>query len=349
MNKDVYLNMNGYDVVEHLPFCAFIVNDIGEILWVNTAGFAFFVSQQVIGLNVFKLVKGKIAFKDSLDSVLATGNAVCLSKVEVNVEGVGAKLLDMTLSQIRAGVLFCVTKDYDGDGDVHSGVSKIVSLLAHEIKNPLSGIRGASQLLGDSLAGLQQDNSLATLITEETDRITDLVNSLENLAIDKPITFGAINIHQVLDKVVALGQAGFAEKCNIIKNYDPSLPLAWGQEDMLVQVFINILKNASESFDYKEKNIFNISIKTSFVSGLSIIIDGVRHQAFCVDIIDNGRGISIDRQVDIFTPYVSIKKGGSGLGLSIVSRYVNAHKGRIRLNSDKTGTTFSIILPLEAI
>ena len=337
--------------LEALPFCVFVVGRDKTIKWVNTAGFSFFVSQQIFGRAIQDIFTGRVAVHDTIVNVFETGNALTLYKVDLAVAGLGAKVLDMTVSSFGDNVLVCVTKDYDGDGDgdLHNGVRSIVSLLAHEIKNPLSGIRGASQLLAGQLSDLSQGTDLATLITEETDRITSLVNTLENLAVDTPVVFSGVNIHEVLDKVSALSDAGFGKKCNIIKHYDPSLPQVWGQEDKLLQVLINIFKNASEAFDYKKKNDFNIIIKTSFLSGVNIIIDAIKHQALCINISDNGCGIPVDRQADIFTPYVSGKKGGSGLGLSIVSRYVNAHKGRVRVQSDDTGTTFSIILPLEAM
>ena len=341
----------GIDIhtLKTLPFCIFVVGRDNTIKWVNTAGFSFFVSQQICGRSVQDIFTGRVAVQDTIVNVFETGNALILSKVDLTVAGLGAKVLDMTVSSFGDNVLVCITKDYDGDGDLHSGVSRIVSLLAHEIKNPLSGIRGASQLLAGQLSDLSQETDFAALITEETDRITSLVNTLENLAVDTPVVFSGVNIHEILDKVSSLSDAGFGKKCNIIKQYDPSLPQVWGQEDKLLQVLINIFKNATESFDYKGKNEFNIIINTSFLSGVSIIIDGVKHQALSINISDNGCGIPMDRQADIFTPYVSGKKGGSGLGLSIVSRYVNAHKGRVRVQSDDTGTTFSIILPLEAM
>ena len=250
-----------------LPFCVFGVNEAVIIQWVNNAGYEFFVSDKILGQKLSDVIKEKNTLNDIVIEVLRTGASRWVCKVDIYVVGVGAKVVDMAVSCQDDIAIISILKDYDGDGDLHSGVNRIVDVMAHEIKNPLAGIRGASQLLGEELTNLNTDRGLADLITTEVDRITNLVNTMENLSIQKTVNFVSVNIHKVLDKVVQLGEASWASKCVVTKQYDPSLPKAWGQEYLLIQCFINIFKNASESFDFKEKKEFNITIKASYMSG----------------------------------------------------------------------------------
>ena len=126
-------------------------------------------------------------------------------------------------------------------------LSECAAILAHEVKNPLSGIRGAAQLLEGSVA--EADRELTVLIRDEADRIRDLVDRMEAFG-EKPVQYGPVNIHRVLEHVRRLAQTGFAASIRFTELYDPSLPPVYGNRDQLVQVFLNLIKNAAEAIDH---------------------------------------------------------------------------------------------------
>lgn len=243
------------------------------------------------------------------------------------------------ISPFEDNVVICIvdtkTNRYDEDGSVH----RLVGMLAHEIKNPLSGIRGASQLLDTG-----EDGNLASLITQETDRISHLVNDLENLTLVQRLHLDRVNIHRVLDTVIRLAKTGFASDCVFECAYDPSLPDAWVDYDKISQVFLNVIKNASESMG--GATVRNITVRSAYMHGVSVNLDGKTYRAMRIDISDTGCGIAKSDQKNIFSPYMSRKKGGNGLGLSVVSSIITSHGGRIHFDTSPKGTTFSIVIPL---
>ena len=181
-------------------------------------------------------------------------------------------------------------------------VTGLASMLAHEIKNPLSGIRGAAQLLETSVN--DDDRALTQLIRDETDRIVSLVDRMEIFSDERPVDRAPVNIHSVLDHVKAVSQAGFASKVKITENYDPSLPPVYGNRDQLVQVFLNLIKNASEALDNQPGG--EITLSTAYRPGIRLSIPGASERVslpleFCVQ--DNGPG----RSGLTFMPICSIR------------------------------------------
>jgi two-component system nitrogen regulation sensor histidine kinase GlnL len=223
-------------------------------------------------------------------------------------------------------------------------VTAMASMLAHEIKNPLSGIRGAAQLLERAVTG--PDQMLARLIRDETDRINALVDEMGVFASDGPPDRTAVNIHEVLERVQQSAASGFAESHATRTAYDPSLPPVFANRDQLVQVFLNLVKNASEAVPEKGGEI---SINTEFRRGMRLTMPGHAghvHLPLLVTIGDNGSGISNDIAKHLFDPFVTTKAGGTGLGLALVAKIINDHGGLVEFDSNEAGTRFRVFLPV---
>lgn len=229
--------------------------------------------------------------------------------------------------------------------DTARSVSAMAAMMAHEVKNPLSGIRGAAQLLEQSAA--EQDRELTRLIQDEADRIRDLVDRMEIFTEGSLLHAGPVNIHQVLGRVRTIAQHGFASKVRFIEQYDPSLPPVKGDRDQLIQVFLNLVKNAAEMVP---KNGGEIILKTAYQHGVRFAMPGSQsrvHLPLAITVQDNGPGIPDEIKSHLFEPFVSAKKSGSGLGLALVSKMVDDHNGVIDFESRPGRTLFRILLPVS--
>ena len=225
-------------------------------------------------------------------------------------------------------------------------VTGMAAVLAHEVKNPLSGIRGAAQLLEASV--VDADRELTVLIRDEADRIRALVDRMEAFS-EKPISRNAVNIHRVLEHVRRLAQTGFAEDVRFQENYDPSLPPVWGNRDQLVQVVLNLVKNAAEATAGPGTPHPEIVLSTGFQHGMRIAVPGTSERVnlpLYVAIRDNGPGIPEDIRPHLFEAFVTSKTSGSGLGLSLVAKIVGDHGGLIEVDSRPGRTEFRLHLPV---
>ena len=222
-------------------------------------------------------------------------------------------------------------------------VMAMAAMLAHEVKNPLSGIRGAAQLLEQNAADTERE--LTRLICDETDRIVGLVDRMDAFADQRPLERQAVNIHQVLEHVRKLVQAGAANPIRVMENYDPSLPPVLGSRDQLIQVFLNLVKNAAEALPAQNGEI---ELSTRYRHGVRLAVPGHSSRlALPIEVVirDNGSGIPDDLRSHLFDPFVTTKPHGTGLGLALAAKIVGDHGGIIDVDSEPRRTEFRVILP----
>jgi two-component system, NtrC family, nitrogen regulation sensor histidine kinase GlnL len=227
-------------------------------------------------------------------------------------------------------------------------VTALGAMLAHEIKNPLSGIRGAAQLLESSVN--DEDRALTRLICDESDRIVKLVDRMEAFSDERPIPREDLNIHAVLDHVKRLAQAGFAKHIRFAEVYDPSLPNVSGSRDLLIQVFLNLVKNASEAIG-NEAIDGEIILTTAYKPGVRLKTSvGGEPVSLPLEICvrDNGPGVPGDLAAHLFDPFVTSKSSGTGLGLALVAKAIGDHGGIIEFESHPRRTLFRVLMPLAA-
>jgi len=338
------------------PEPALVVDREGGLVAVNEAAEALF------GHGLSLLARGRFraalppgsVLVSLLDRAITEGALVREHGVEVNLfgqppfeaDGAAAPLGDgsVLLTLHVKGVL-----GVDRGADA-AGLRSVVGLgkmLAHEIKNPLAGIRGAAQLLKTGASAV--DQPLAQLIVDETDRIRRLVDRMEAFSDEAPTPREPVNIHQVLDRVRALTANGVADGLQMKESYDPSLPPVWGDEDHLIQIFLNLTKNAAEAAHMRGDDRGQISIQTAWRPGVRVRgADGKPASGAPIEVkvIDNGPGVPASLREHLFQPFVTTKVNGTGLGLALVTKLVTAHGGLIDFESEPGRTVFRVLLPV---
>ena len=272
--------------------------------------------------------------------------------VELGYDGARTIRADVTLSslveapgwlvmtvQTRA-VASLVERQLVNRGAARSA-SGVAAMLAHEIKNPLSGIRGAAQLIAQTAD--TDTAELTTLITEEVDRIRSLVDRMEDFTDTRPLPLAPENIHAVLGHVRKLSGQGFARGIRVRERYDPSLPPVLGNRDALVQVFLNLIKNAVEAAGEAGE----LTIQTAYRQGLRLAgPDRNKRVALPIEvcIIDSGPGAPAELADHLFDPFVTSKAGGRGLGLALVAKLVGDHGGIVEYERSADRTIFRVLL-----
>jgi two-component system, NtrC family, nitrogen regulation sensor histidine kinase GlnL len=222
-------------------------------------------------------------------------------------------------------------------------VAGLAATLAHEVRNPLSGIRGAAQLLETAVP--EEDKALTRLICDEADRICALVDRMEQFGDQGALERRPVNIHQVLEHVRRIAAAGFARHLRFAELYDPSLPHVEGDRDRLVQVFLNLVKNAAEA---APRQGGQITLVTQYQHGLRVTVGNSRERLelpITVEVRDNGPGVPPEVAEHLFEPFVTTKRNGSGLGLPLVAKIVADHQGSVNYLQGEQGAVFRVRLP----
>jgi two-component system, NtrC family, nitrogen regulation sensor histidine kinase GlnL len=347
-------------VLNALPLPVIMIAADGKIADANVAAESFFeASVPVLRRHALRdLVPFGSPLLALVDQVRTRGAAVNEYKVDLSTpRNPGDRLVDLHVAPLPERpdhvVVMLQERTIADKMDrqlTHRGaarsVSALAAMLAHEIKNPLSGIRGAAQLLEQS-AG-DEDRSLTRLICDEADRIVKLVDRMEVFSDERPVEREPVNIHVVLEHVKRLAQSGFGRHIKFEENYDPSLPPVLANRDQLIQVFLNLVKNAAEAIGHDATD-GEIQITTAFRPGVRLQLPGSKTRVslpleFCIK--DNGPGVPDDLMPHLFDPFVTTKPTGSGLGLALVAKIIGDHGGIIECDSQARHTVFRVLMPM---
>ncbi len=346
-------------ILAMLPNPVLLVDPDRTIRYVNQAAEQFFASgaPHLLAAWIADFTPYDSPLLALLEQAGRSGMTVSEYAVDLGTPRTGPRLSNITVAPLAepsgAAVIVIQEASITSKMDrqlTHRGAARMVAgmaaVLAHEIKNPLSGIRGAAQLLEPSVE--PQDQPLTHLIRDEVDRICALVDRMEVFS-DKPIEREPVNIHRVLERVRRIAESGFARGVAIVERYDPSLPPVHGNFDQLVQVFLNLVKNAAEAVPEEGGEI---QLSTAFRHGVKLAIPGSNSRVRLpleVTVTDNGDGVPEDLRPHLFDPFVTTKREGTGLGLALVAKLIGDHGGIVECNSEPRRTTFRIMLPLHEV
>lgn len=332
-------------LVDDWPFPLFKLDKADHVIWANQA------AQDWLGKSLRQIMDKEIwgDIETEPDTRLiamksrAQSGAVTSRHIVVKTKGSAGdgKMAHLTAYPTEGGTGLSFwfvgpePREAKMGGQVVTGMGRMI---AHELKNPLAGIKGAAQLLRDDV-DTEEGLALITLIGSEIDRIRRLADRMERLGNDDPSAVERVNIHELLRQARRVIQSA-NPKIVFDERYDPSLPHASGDPDTLMQAILNLIKNAAESVGETGQ----IRLETSFRSGVRSGKSS-RNLPIEIRIIDDGPGIPKDLIAQIFQPFVTSKPEGQGLGLALVSKVAAAHEGLVEVKSVPGRTVFSLLLP----
>ena len=346
-------------VLDNLPQAVLVVDRSLNIQYANMAAETVFQTSAayLMKQGLEKFIPYGSPVLSAIDQVSSTGLAVNKYQLDISSPRMGnGKIVDINATPLQGnennvvimfrerGMADKIERQLTHRSAARS-VTGLAAMLAHEIKNPLSGIRGAAQLL-EAAVQEEEDKSLTTLIETEIDRIVKLVDRMEVFSDVRPIESEPINIHSIFEHVRSLALNGFAKNITIAEQYDPSLPLVSGDRDQLIQVFLNLIKNAAEAV--KNVKDARIVISSAYRPGMHVTSPGSKRGSSLpleLSIIDNGPGVSEEIRAHIFEPFVTTRTNGSGLGLALVAKIIGNHGGIIECDSREGQTAFKVLLP----
>ena len=344
-------------VLSALPDPVLVVDAAGALIYANAAAEQFFDASAatLLGARLAEMLPADSPIFALIDSVRGSGHSVSEYGVSLETPRLGAHIVTVQAAPIaenRAEVVVTLQERSIAHKidrqlthrNAARSVTAMAAMLAHEVKNPLSGIRGAAQLLEENAGA--GDRELTRLICDESDRICALVDRMEVFSDQRPIERGPVNIHEVLERVRLVAQTGFARHVRFIEEYDPSLPPVHGNRDLLIQVFLNLVKNAAEAVPAQGGEI---QIASAYQHGVRLAVAGSDsrvHLPLVISVIDNGEGIPEELGQHLFDPFVTTKHNGSGLGLALVAKVIGDHGGVIEFDSQPRRTVFRVFLPM---
>lgn len=340
--------MNEAAIWAALPVPGLVLDGQDRILRLNPAaeGFLMQSARALAGRVLWQVMplpadlQGAFARARRLDAPLFIN--------DVRIGGHEGGECNLQLAPLEKGEMILLVSPRDLAGWVQGSSAKSAAksaigmseMLAHEIKNPLAGITGAAQLLSMNLNG--EDRELTDLIVAESRRIVALLEQVEQFGNVMRPALAAVNIHDVLDRARRSALVGFARHMRIVRDYDPSLPLARADADQLLQVVLNLLKNAAEAAEGG-----TIRLHTFYDQALRRRgEDGVGHALpLQIEVIDDGPGLPPEIAGEVFDPFVSGRENGTGLGLALAAKIISENEGWISVRSEPGHTVFRISLP----
>jgi two-component system nitrogen regulation sensor histidine kinase GlnL len=352
-----HLGPDAAQILAALPDPVLVVGATGLIEYANAAAEQFFDASTAtfLGAPLLDLVPSDSPLFALLASVRRSGHSVSEYAVTLETPRLGSRVVTIQvapLSEERDRLVVTLQERSMAHKidrqlthrNAARSVTGMAAMLAHEVKNPLSGIRGAAQLLEETLG--HADRELTRLICDEADRIVALVDRMEEFSDRRPLDRGPVNIHEVLNRVRLAAQSGFGRHVRFVEDYDPSLPPVLGNRDALIQAFLNLVKNATEAVPAQGGEI---QISTAYQHGVRLAVSGTDtrlHLPLVVKVADNGEGIPEDLRGHLFDPFVTTKHNGTGLGLALVAKVIDDHGGVIEFESQPGRTVFRMFLPM---
>lgn len=354
--NQIKTTIDNCDVFEGLHLPVLVFDEAGKIAYANNFALDVLASsfKGLKTLNLFEIVRPLNVLNSLVHEVLSAGIDASASEIEIispNLTSFSGDVLltpHSTPNHVIALFWPRTTNNFKKQAlanERNQSFGRIGLALAHEVKNPLAGIRGAAQLL--MLDASDEQKPLGNLIIEETDRIHRLMDKVESLGDDASVKLKPVNIHAVLDTVVKLAENGFASDINITCQFDVSLPQIMGDTDSLIQIFLNLAKNAAEAAR-ERGDAGQIIFATHYRHDHKMRKSerGFPHLPIEVAITDNGFGIAEELQNFLFDPFVTTKANGSGMGLAIIRKLIAAHSGIIEFDTENGRTVFKVRLPL---